>query len=265
MIQNIIETLNKENKQTDEYRLKINNKKVNTGHGAIFLGYTDSYIRILTGVHFENNKLYGETSLNLNFFGGGSDNNEPVLRTVVREVLEELFNINPLEKYTKTILEYLSSPSILSKYHIFTNKKNSYSYVFNIKILNDIVKIICEQSKEVLIKLPINSIKFKYINLCNYYKNNEFNLKKFLKDREIESPKKVKFHSLNEIKYISYPKLSELLKGDNEYNIMNFNTGTRSKIIYSKFIKNFMKESLLKDINTIYQTKSWLSNKLIVR
>jgi hypothetical protein len=249
MIENIIDILNKENKQTDEIRLKINNKKVNTGHGAIFLGSTDTSIRLLVGVHFENQKLNGETGLNLNFFGGGSDKNEPVLETVIREVLEEMFNINPLDKYVKSILEHLCSPTIINKYHIFTNKKNSYSYVFNIKILTDIVKIICGFSKEVQIKLPINSIKYKTINLCNYYKNGEFDLKNFLKDREIPSPKKVKFHSLNEIKYISYPRLSEILKSDTEYNIINFNTGIRSKINYSKFMKKFMRKPLLKKIN----------------
>jgi hypothetical protein len=247
MIENIIDILNKKHKQTDEIKLKINNKKINTGHGAIFLG-KDTSVRILVGIHFENNKLNGETGMNLNFFGGGSDYCEPVLQTVIRETLEELFNINPLEKYVKNIFEHLCSPSIINKYYIFTNKKNSYSYIFNIKILTDIVKIICGFSKEVQIKLPINSIKYKSINLCNYYKNGEFDLKKFLKDREIPSLKKVKFHSLNEIKYISYPKLSEILKNETEYNIMNFNTGTRSKITYSKFIKKFLKKTLLKDI-----------------
>jgi hypothetical protein len=255
MIEFIIDTLNKECKQTDDNRLKINNKKVKTGHGAIFIGYPDSSVRILVGNHFENNKLFGETGFNLNFFGGGSDNCEPVLETVIREVLEEVFNINPLEKYVKSILEYLCSPLVINKYHIFANKKNSYSYVFNIKILTDIVRILCGLSKEVLIKLPINSIKYKSINLCNYYKNSEFNLKNFLKDREIPSPKKVKFHSLNEIKYISYPRLSELIKNDTDYNIVNFNTGLRSKINYSKFMKNFIKKSLLKEINNISQKK----------
>ncbi len=251
MIENIIDTLNKNYKQTDDYRLKVNNKKVNTGHGAIFLGNTESSVRILVGIHFENHKSNGETSLNLNFFGGGSDHNEPVLQTVIREVLEEVFNINPLDKYVKAILEHLCSPSIINKYHIYTNKKNSYSYVFNIKILTDIVKIICGFSKEVQIKLPINSIKYKSLNLCNYYKTGDFDLKKFLKDREIPSQKKVKFHSLNEIKYISYPRLSELFKNDTEYSIMNFNTGTRNKITYSKFMKKFIKKPLLKDINLL--------------
>ncbi len=248
MIENIIDTLNKTNKQTDDIRLKINKKKVKTGHGAIFLG-KDTSVRILVGVHFENHKTNGETGMNLNFFGGGSNNQEPVLQTVIRELLEEIFNINPLEKYVKSISEYLCSPLIINKYHIFENKKNSYSYVFNIKILTEIVKIICELSKEVQIKLPINSIKYKSINLCNYYKNGEFDLKKFLKDREIPSPKKVKFHSLNEIKYISYPKLSDLLKNETECNIINYNTGIRSKINYSKFMKKFMKKSLLTIIN----------------
>ncbi len=248
MIENIINTLNKEHKQTDEYRLKINNKKVNTGHGAIFIGNSESSIRILVGVHYENNKLNGEIDLNLNFFGGGSDKLESVLETVIREVLEELFNINPLDKYVKAIFEYLCLPSIINTYYIFTNKKNSYSYVFNIKILNDIVRIICGLSKEIQIKLPINSIKYNSLNLCNYYKNNEFVLINFIKDRIIPSSKKIKFHSLNEIKYISYPRLSELLKNDTEYNIMNFNTGTRSKINYSKFMKKFMKKSLLTEI-----------------
>ncbi len=251
MIDNIIDTLNKNYKQNDDYRLKINNKKVNTGHGALFIGGTESAIRVLVGVHFENHKLNGETSLNLNFFGGGSDYCEPVLQTVIRELLEELFNINPLDKYVKAIFEYLCSSSLLNKYHIYQNKKNSYSYVFNIKILTDIVKIICGFSKEIQIKLPINSIKYKSLNLCNYYKNSEFNLKKFLKDREIPSNKKIKFHSLNEIKYVSYPQISGLLKNENEYNIMNFNTGIRSKIIYSKFMKKFMKKPLLTDINNI--------------
>jgi len=251
MIENIIDTLNKTNKQTDDIRLKINKKKVTTGHGAIFLGSYDTSVRILVGVHFENNKLNGETGMNLNFFGGGSDYCEPVLETVIREVLEEVFNINPLEKYVKAILGHLCSQAMINKYYIFENKKNSYSYVFNIKILTDMVKIICELSKEVLIKLPINSIKYKSLNLCNYYKNGEFDLKNFLKDREIPSPKKVKFHSLNEIKYISYPRLSELLKSETDYNIMNFNTGTRSKINYSKFMKKFIKKSLLKNIISI--------------
>jgi hypothetical protein len=251
MIENIIDMLNKEKKQSDDVRLKINNKKVNTGHGAIFIGYPDSSVRLLVGIHFENHKLNGETGLNLNFFGGGSDYCEAVLETVIREVLEEVFNINPLEKYVKVLLEYLCSPLVINKYHIFENKKNSYSYVFNINILNDIVRIICGFSKDVQIKLPINSVKYKTINLCNYYKNSEFDLKKFLKDREIPSPKKVKFHSLNEIKYISYPRLSELLKSETDYNIMNFNTGTRSKINYSKFMKKFIKKPLLKNINII--------------
>jgi hypothetical protein len=251
MTEYIIDTLNKNSKQSDEIRLKINNKKLNTGHGAIFIGGIESSVRILVGVHFENHKLNGETGLNLNFFGGGSDFYEPVLQTVIRELLEELFNINPLDKYVKVILDYLCSPSIINKYHIYQNKKNSYSYVFNIKLLTDIVKIICGLSKEVQIKLPINSIKYKSLNLCNYYKNLEFDLKKFLKDREIPSPKKVKFHSLNEIKYLSYPKLSGLLKSENEYNIMNFNTGLKNKINYSKFMKKFIKKSLLKDIINI--------------
>ncbi len=251
MIQNIIDTLNNNNNQTNEIRLKINHKKVNTGHGAIFIGITDLSLRILIGIHYENNKINGESGMNLNFFGGGSNFFEPVLETVIREVLEELFNINPLDKYVKQIFDYLCSPVMLNTYYIFKNKNNSYSYVFNISILNDILKIICELSKEIQIKLPVDLIRFKTINICDYYKNNEFNLKKFLKDREISSPKKIKFHSLNEIKYISYPRLNELLKGDSDYNIMNFKTGKRSRINYSKFMKNFMKKSLLKEINNI--------------
>jgi hypothetical protein len=218
-------------------------------------------LKVLVGVHFENNKLNGEKTFNVNFFGGSSEKNgEKVLKTVIRELLEELFNINPLDIYLKNIVNYLNSPLILSKYHIFRNNTKSYSYVFNINILNDFVKILCGLSKKIIIKLPITSIKFKLINLCDYYftsEGNKFNLIRFIKDREIESNKKISFNSLNEIKYISYVKLSELLLEDNSINInvniniVNFKSGTKTKINLSKFLKKFIKKPLLKDINKL--------------
>jgi hypothetical protein len=210
----IITSLSTKYNQTRENKISINNSKSECGHGAIFIGKLkedSSNLRMLVGRTCTNK---------IGVFGGGNESGENIIDTVIRESIEEIFNLIPTKQTIYSIKNYLNSNTHL--YFIFQIKNSSraYSYMFDVDILGVFERFIS---------------------------NSGFNLISFIIARK-NNTEGTKRKGLNEIKYLSFASLHKLVEGGDKYAIYNFKTKTREPLYYQEIFKALLQTDIIKEI-----------------
>uniref|UniRef100_A0A6C0HVU3 Uncharacterized protein n=1 Tax=viral metagenome TaxID=1070528 RepID=A0A6C0HVU3_9ZZZZ len=259
----IIVSLSEYYKQSSEKKIAINNSITNTGHGSIFLGSSlrlegaNKNIRMLIGAHFSNSN---NDNLEIGVFGGGCEIGELTIDTIIRETIEEIFNIIPNKTIIKNIRDFLNNNT--NYYFIVstsTSTNISYSYIFDVSVLGDFIKIMIENDPS--LKVPtVNTMS----NLSTYLISNAqfedkssfdgeastnyfpffiygddipiinyptINLVKFMNERIVSSEYRSQYKQigLNEISYLSFASLKKILDSvsSGNYNMYNFTTKQR--------------------------------------
>ncbi len=233
--------------QTSEIKLTINNTITNTGHGSVFLGTAADYecddknIRMLVGAHFS------DTTLKLGSFGGSCNKGEMTIDTVIRETIEEIFNFYPTSKMIEEIRDFLNNNTQL--YFIFNMKEttNAYSYLFDISILADFIRIISTNGNYFI---PSGE---SLQNINNYLDDSTIKLYKFLKERFISKRIISGKVGLDEIKYLSFPALQHLVDNADKgsYNVFIFGTNQRELLPMRDILIKLLKSDIIKEILNI--------------
>ncbi len=264
--------------QTPEYKRTVNRSITNTGHGSIFLGSSsrleggDRNIRMLLGAHFAR-----QGQLKIDTFGGRCNRNEMTLDTVVRETIEEIFNFKPEQNIITRIREFLNTNTEL--YYILSvgRTHTAYSYIFDVSVLGDFIRIIDQLLNEGSITGLVIPLTDGYSNIMNYLDNNvkfsdsssfsgrnrepgpncTINLVEFIKERyisrsfiQMQRQMNINTRGLNEIKYLSFTSLSKLLASvpSGRYNLWNFNKNRRENIIIKDLLQRILNKDLLRYI-----------------
>jgi hypothetical protein len=223
----IISSLSTKYNKTDEIKRKINNTKSECGHGCIFIGKlkeNSSNLRMLVGAHYSSGG-----KLKIGVFGGGNEDEETVLDTVIREAIEEIFNFIPDERIKIKIKKYLNDhPELYFIFQLHDSSK-AYSYIFDVDILSEFVKIIKE-----------------FNPTAKYLSDSPFNLIIFMKNRQIESRRHIK--GLDEIKYLSFTSLHKLVDGIDRYELCNYNNYKRESLYYQHIFSRLLQTDIIKEI-----------------
>jgi hypothetical protein len=270
-VNNIIRELSEKYEQTAEIKKRVNNSTIsNSGHGSIFLGTSGNYdggdrnVRMLIGAHFARNEL--------GIFGGRCKLDETTLDTVIRETIEEIFNFEPIPIMIEEIRNFLNRNTQL--YFIFqiSEYHKAYSYVFDVSILGDFIRIISSMGIYNIPREIVNGI-IADRNIAEYYVHNKeftdlssfngnypFNsigstisLSEFLKDRYISRERALlsRQAGLNEIKYLSFASLDKLVSAAGTtgiYKVYNFVNDKREKLVIQAFLKNLLLTDIIQDI-----------------
>lgn len=260
--------------QTPEQKIAINNSITNSGHGSILLGTSKNYeggdttIRMLIGAHFGN-------SLKIGIFGGRCERGEQTLDTVIRETIEEIFNFTVTPNIIQAIHTFLDNNPHLY-YIIMTSKEHTaYSYIFDVSILGDFIRIINENRRSgVYYYIPRQEENGQNADrdISEYYNaktaftdyssfngrgplvrdySNTIYLSDFLKNRYISNHRREgKGKGLNEIKYLSFATLEKLVAAVNNssYDIYNFVCNKRENLQMQDFFKKILKLSIITEI-----------------
>ncbi len=274
----LIMKLSHTNNQTAQMKKNINTTINTSGHGCILLGSSSRLeggvknIRMLVGTH---NSRDGE--LKFGTFGGKSNHNEMTVDTMIRETIEEVFNFKVSHNVIHNIRDFLNINTNL--YYIYQVSKTtmSYSYIFDVSILGEFIKIITEyyRPRNTAFFIPIKSglsnihsyldANVKYSDLSSfsgthakYSRNSTIKLVEFMKKRVITygffrylgiKPSS----GLNEIKYISFPSLSKLMQSAERgsYNLFNFNKMKRENLKMNSFFIKLLNKDILKTITSM--------------
>ncbi len=278
-VSQIIMDLSRRNNQTPEMKRAINNSITNTGHGCILLGSSarlengDRNIRMLVGAHFSRHG-----NLKIGTFGGGCNRGEITIDTMIREIIEEIFNIEASSEMINRIRDFLNINT--DYYYIFqvSDIKRAYSYIFDVSILGDFIRIIIE------IYRPRNIAFFipAYDGLSNldlyldtnvsysdtssfsgenpaYGPNSTIKLVEFMRTRVIsraifETYRRLGIRrpsGLDEVKYLSFVSLNKLILSipSGSYNIFNFNKHRRENLRMQGFLIKLLSKDLIRFIN----------------
>lgn len=265
----ILRNMNRLTNQDRHIKRTINELKTNTGHGAIFLGTSssmtngDKEIRILVGTQ------YKRRGLNINVFGGQCERNEKAIHTMIREVIEEIFNFIPSREIINRIEVFINSlPNSYYYIHDITEGRDTdFSYIFDVGILADFIEIITSTDKSIKLVVPSPGGRMfsllKYILYNNFTdkssvhgningnvaEHNTLDLKQFMIDRYVD--RHIAVPSLNEVKYLSFPSLfklkDEFLKTFH-YNIYNPITKSRESLELDRLLTDILLCSLLDKI-----------------
>jgi hypothetical protein len=268
-ISKLIERLSSKYNQTPEIKRAINNSIENTGHGCIFLGTAAGYeggdknIRMLVGIH------YIDSTLKIGTFGGKCNKGEITIDTIIRETIEEIFNFKPTSKTIEEIKRFLNDNTEL--YFIFnlSDTHKAYSYIFDLSILADFIRIISSigKSENIVYFIPTNNtltnIEHYYIGNIKYEDLSSYNdtaisgtgstikLSDFLKERFVRPPSR-NIIGLDEIRYLSFPALQHLVDNANTgmYNIFIFGTEKREKLPMRDILIKLLNNVIIKEILT---------------
>ncbi len=270
-VSSIIKELSDKYGETPEIKLSVNNSITNSGHGSIFLGTSASYeggdrnIRILIGAHFARS-----VPLKIGIFGGKCDRGEMTLDTVIRETIEEIFNFKTNPLMIKEIRNFLNQNTQL--YFIFqaSQSHKAYSYIFDVSILGDFIRIISQIGRtinttySIPINRGVNNIEQYYIPNIEFTDLSSFNgnpytginstirLSDFLRDRYVFSEQLASHQSgLNEIKYLSFASLGKIAvaaRTTGVYDIYNFVNGRRETLQFQNFFKKILTTDIIDDI-----------------
>lgn len=250
-VSRIIVDLSTRFEQTVEMKHRVNYSITNTGHGSIFLGtssrleHGDRNIRMLVGAHFSR---HGR--LKIGTFGGRCNSGEITINTVIRETIEEVFNIPVDSHMIDAIRYYLDRNTDL--YHIWVNEpkdvsENSdlhisqissrsfaYSYIFDVSILGEFIRIIKEVNRNSAIYISTgdslsnismylqSNVQFNDLSSFNedrphHGTGTTINLMKFLKERNIssrmrETHRRLRIHRPSGLDEIKYLSFVSLYK-----------------------------------------------------
>jgi hypothetical protein len=227
----IISSLSTKYSQTPDNKRDINKKTSECGHGCIFIGklkQDSSNLRMLVGAH------HCDSGLKIGVFGGGHKKGETVLDTVIREAIEEIFNFKPDITIIINIKKYLNDhPELYFIFQLHDSSK-AYSYMFDVDILGEFVRIIKEFDTR---------IKYKY----KYLSDSEFNLVDFMIKRQINIIGDIE--GLDEIKYLSFTSLHKLV-GKKKYRLYNFKTNERAKLelVYQDIFSRLLETNIIQEI-----------------
>ena len=269
-VSSVIRELSEKYGETHEIKRAVNNSVTNSGHGAIFLGTSGNYeggdrnIRMLIGAHFARTVPF-----KIGIFGGRCDRGEMTIDTVIRETTEEIFNLKPTQYMIEEIRHFLNNNT--QSYFIFQVSPNhkAYSYIFDVSILGDFIRIIRQLGRDTNISYYIPT-KTGLTIINNYYKPNveftdlsSFNgnhpyvgidstikLSDFLKDRYVSSDRR-DTSGLNEIKYLSFASLAKLINSahmNGIYEIFNFTNNKRESMHMQDFLIKLLKKDIILEI-----------------
>jgi len=163
--------------------------------GAVFLGYlNDNKLRILCSK--EQRKHNNKYIHVLNIVGGNIEPNETILRGLIREIIEEIFNIKVKKCYVDKIEEYIKG---IDCYEIIKFNLDSYTYIFDISILGKFLEFLSECGNK----------KYK-----KYILKDNIDIINFIKERDI--PNEIPENGLNEVLSLGFEDFDKL-----KYNILN--------------------------------------------
>jgi hypothetical protein len=267
----LIEHLSVHQHQTPDIKIGLNSSHFpGAGHGSIFLGTAAGYeggdtnIRMLIGAHFAG----GET---IGIFGGKCNRGEIMIDTVIRETIEEIFNFTPTAEIITAIRDFLNENTQLYFILKVFEHHNAYSYIFDVSILGDFIRIISTigRSNNIAYFIPTNT---SLTNIEEYYVPNiqfgdlsSFNganpspgtgtgstidLSRFLRERFIrKQPHRTeRRHGLDEIKYLSFASLSKLISSartTGRYNIFIFGISERKNLEIQRFFRNALLNQII--------------------
>jgi len=272
----IIIDISRRTNQTPEIKRAINMSVTNSGHGSILLGSSarlengDRNIRILVGAHFAR---HGQ--LKIGTFGGRCNRDEMTIDTMIRETIEEIFNFESSVLMIERIREFLNINTDF--YYIYQlGDSNAYSYIFDVSILGDFIRIIKEiYSSQNISFLPTNN---SISNIDLYLNNNvkfgdlsSFNgtnteagvettirLVEFMRNRYISRGIQDTYRrmgirrasGLDEIKYLSFVSLSKLLAGvpAGRYELFNFAKNRRDNLQMQEFLIRLLGRNIFRFI-----------------
>lgn len=261
--------------QTAYMKLSINCSITNTGHGSVFLGSStrlensDRNIRILVGAHFSKGKL------KIGVFGGKCEKGEMTIDTVIRETIEEVFNFPASPSMIYHIRMFLNdNPDFYYIYQV--GESINYSYIFDVSILGDFIRIIKEipELNKIVLLIPSddglanvehfvqNNINMKdlssfdgpnsvgidtTIKLIEFIKTRyiSWKLLKLQKDRGIK-----KKTGMDEIKYLSFVSLRKLVTAslNQRYDLYNFTRNRRENLEMQQFLVKLLLKDVIDEI-----------------
>ncbi len=277
-VSHIIADLSRQFGQTPDLKRQVNNSITRTGHGSIFLGSSsrleggDRNIRILVGAHFS-----GHGVRKIDTFGGKCERDEETIRTVVRETIEEVFNIPADYQMVDAIIYYLNINTHLYYISQIGSHSVAYSYIFDVSVLGEFIRIINEVSghNNVSYFIPTND---GLANIGLYLQSNiqfsdmssfdgvfprsgsgtTIKLVDFLKTRNISHKMQEiqrRLHTrrlpgLDEVKYLSFVSLSKLVAAapSGRYRLYNFNKNRREDLQMRYFFANLLNKDIFRFI-----------------
>ena len=237
--------------QTPDIKRAINMSITNTGHGSILLGTSSRLdngninIRMLVGAHFAR---HGK--LKIGVFGGGCEGNEITIDTVIRETIEEIFNLKAEQLMIDGIRDFLNTNT--DYYYIFqvSETTKAYSYIFDVSILGNFINI-------------INNIAFSDESSFSgrgqiVGTGNTINLVEFMRERYLSREMFSTFKHLGikkasglyEIKYLSFVSLSKLLDSvpSGSYDLFNFVKNKRERLEMQDFLIKLLNKDIIRVI-----------------
>ncbi len=259
-VSQIIIDISRRANQTPDIKRDINRSITNTGHGSILLGSSSRLeggsrnIRMLVGAHFARHG-----TLKIGTFGGKCNRNEMTIDTVIRETIEEIFNIESSQIMIDRIRDFLNINT--DYYYIFqaSETTTAYSYIFDVSILGDIIRIIDQiyRQQNMVLNIPAND-GFSNIDLFldanvvfsdtssfsginpSYGPNSTIRLVEFMRSRYLsrgifDTYRRMGIRrpsGLDEIKYLSFVSLSKLLTSApyGRYDLFNFTRSRRENL-----------------------------------
>jgi hypothetical protein len=273
-VSRIIVDLSTRFEQTHEMKQRINNSITNTGHGSIFLGTSarleggERNIRMLVGAHFARHGTF-----KIGTFGGKCNRDEITINTVIRETIEEVFNIPVDDRMVDAIRYYLNTNTNLYYISQISTRSIAFSYIFDVSVLGEFIRIIKQENAAFFI--PTNdglsnislylqsNIQFSDMSSFNedrpsFGNGTTINLVKFLRDRNIshkmqETYKRLNFHKSSgqdEVKYLSFVSLFKLVEAapSGKYQLYNFNKHRRENLYMQSFLASLMDKDIIRFI-----------------
>jgi hypothetical protein len=281
-VSQIIIDISRRNNQTPENKRGINMSITNTGHGCILLGSSSRLeggsrnIRMLVGAHFARNR-----TLKIGTFGGKCNMDELTIDTMIRETIEEIFNFETSQVMINSIREYLNINT--DYYYIFKlGDSNAYSYIFDISILGDFIRIIdiINRPLNIALYIPANdgfsninsyldsNVKYSDTSSFNGINNEsiegatgttiklvEFMRNRYLSKRIFETYRQLGIrmaHGLNEIKYLSFASLSKLIASapSGRYDLFNFTKNRLENLKINRLLIKLLGKDIIRFIST---------------
>ena len=202
--------------------------------------------------------------------GGRVDlEDDVIIDTVIRETIEEIFNFKATIYMIEEIRNFLNNNT--QAYFIFqvSEHHRAYSYVFDVSILGDFIRIISQLGRDRNTAYYIPT-KTGLTIINNYYKpdveftdlssfngnhpyigiDSTIKLSDFLRDRYVSRDRRDR-SGLNEIKYLSFASLAKLVysaQTNGLYEIFNFTNSRREMMQMQDFLRNLLNKDIILEI-----------------
>jgi len=192
--------------------------------GAVFFGYlNDNKLRILCS---KEQRKHNNTYIHvLNIVGGNIEPNETILRGLIREILEEIFNIKVKKCYVDKIEEYIKG---IDCYEIIKFNSESYTYIFDISILGKFLEFVSKCGNK---------------DFDKYILKDNIDIVKFIKERDI--PTKIPKNGLNEVLSLGFEEFDKLknniLNNPSKCDFINMKTNEIEQLKCYNVLKKIIK------------------------